>query len=283
MPRRRLDRARSGLPDRRARPPGGRRHPAAADRRRRRAGIPAIGISNFTWDWIYEDYDARRLAPGLVETIDAHYACGRRGLAAADARRLRHHRDAADLPLVARVGRQPRDVVRAALGLPADRPLVWCRSAATAPAASTCTAPPPRCAAWPTSSRRSYDTFARRRRPPHRRNGDVRAAHPLRGPGRRGRRRRQQAGLRDHLGLRRERHGAALHGPRPLLRVRRAGAGDAALSWRRRSSARRTCWLDAGATRLRSFWRVRRGPRRRPMGRRRQPTGCPRSWTLRAR
>ena len=26
----------------------------------------------------------------------------------------------------------------------------WCRSAATAPAASTCTPPPPRCAAWPT-------------------------------------------------------------------------------------------------------------------------------------
>jgi UDP:flavonoid glycosyltransferase YjiC (YdhE family) len=24
----------------------------------RRAGLPAIGISNFTWDWIYEDYDA---------------------------------------------------------------------------------------------------------------------------------------------------------------------------------------------------------------------------------
>ena len=28
----------------------------------RQAGVPAIGISNFTWDWIYEDYDARRLA-----------------------------------------------------------------------------------------------------------------------------------------------------------------------------------------------------------------------------
>src|SRR5262249_7762885 len=32
-------------------------------------GLPAIAISNFTWDWIYEDYDARRLAPGLVEAI----------------------------------------------------------------------------------------------------------------------------------------------------------------------------------------------------------------------
>ena len=90
----------------------------------RRAGIPAIGISNFTWDWIYEDYDARRLVPGLVETLEAHYACADEGW------RLPMHGGFAsvatlrDLPLVARVARQPRDVVRAALGLPAERPLV---------------------------------------------------------------------------------------------------------------------------------------------------------------
>jgi L-arabinokinase len=90
----------------------------------RRAGIPAIAISNFTWDWIYEDYDARRLAPGLVETIEAHYACADEGW------RLPMHGGFAsiaalrDLPLVARVARQPRGVVRATLGLPTDRPLV---------------------------------------------------------------------------------------------------------------------------------------------------------------
>jgi hypothetical protein len=90
----------------------------------RRAGVPAIGISNFTWDWIYEDYDAPRLAPGLVETLQAHYA------AAAEGWRLPMHGGFAsfdtlrDLPLVGRVARQPRDVVRAAVGLPADRPLV---------------------------------------------------------------------------------------------------------------------------------------------------------------
>jgi len=90
----------------------------------RQAGVPAIGISNFTWDWIYEDYDARRLAPGLVETLEAHYACADEGW------RLPMHGGFAsiatlrDLPLVARVGRQPRDVVRAALSLPPERPLV---------------------------------------------------------------------------------------------------------------------------------------------------------------
>jgi L-arabinokinase len=89
-----------------------------------RAGVPAIGISNFTWDWIYEDYDARRLAPGLVERIGDWYALAR------EAWRLPMHGGFAtmapvrDLPLVARVGRAPRDTVRRALGLPLDRPLV---------------------------------------------------------------------------------------------------------------------------------------------------------------
>jgi L-arabinokinase len=89
-----------------------------------RAGVPAIGISNFTWDWIYADYDATRLAPGLVETLQALYA------QAAEGWRLPMYGGFAsfgtlrDLPLVGRVARQPRDVVRAAVGLPLDRPLV---------------------------------------------------------------------------------------------------------------------------------------------------------------
>jgi len=93
---------------------------AAADR----AGVPAIGISNFTWDWIYEDYDARTAAPGLVEAIGAHYATAEAGW------RLPMHGGFAtiatlrDLPLVARVARQPGDAVRRGLGLPPERPLV---------------------------------------------------------------------------------------------------------------------------------------------------------------
>ena len=106
----------------------------------RRAGVPAIGISNFTWDWIYEDYDARRLAPGLVETPRGALRLGRRGLAPADARRLRQLRDAARP--AARRPRRPAAARRRCAPRWACRRTgrwCWCRSAATAPAASTCT------------------------------------------------------------------------------------------------------------------------------------------------
>jgi L-arabinokinase len=89
-----------------------------------RAGVPAIGISNFTWDWIYEDYDARRLAPGLVETIGAWYAEAREGWRLPMFGGFATFATLRDLPLVARVARLPRDRTRAALGLPPDRPLV---------------------------------------------------------------------------------------------------------------------------------------------------------------
>ncbi|MEO5821147.1 MAG: hypothetical protein ABIT71_11625 [Vicinamibacteraceae bacterium] len=90
----------------------------------RQAGVPAIGISNFTWDWIYEDYEARRLAPGLVETLEAHYARADEGWRLPMYGGFASFGTLRDLPLVARVARQPRDAVRAALGLPPDTPLV---------------------------------------------------------------------------------------------------------------------------------------------------------------
>ena len=90
----------------------------------RRAGVPAVGISNFTWDWIYEDYDARRLAPGLVEAIERHYADADEGWRLPMYGGFPSFRTLRDLPLVARVARLPREAVRAALRLPPDRPLV---------------------------------------------------------------------------------------------------------------------------------------------------------------
>ena len=92
---------------------------AAAD-----LGLPAIAISNFTWDWIYDDYDARRLAPGLVESIGAAYARANEGWRLPMYGGFATFGTLRDLPLVARVARQPREVVRAALDLPPDRPLV---------------------------------------------------------------------------------------------------------------------------------------------------------------
>jgi hypothetical protein len=91
------------------------------------AEVPAIAIANFTWDWIYEDYEPARFGfPDLVARIRG--ACAHAGLflrlpmwggfdmAPAEATR--------DLPLVAR--RSARDPVetRKALGLPRDRKLV---------------------------------------------------------------------------------------------------------------------------------------------------------------
>jgi hypothetical protein len=90
----------------------------------RHAGVPAIGISNFTWDWIYEDYDARRLAPGLVETLGSWYAAAREGWRLPMYGGFPTFGTLRDLPLVARVARLPGEAVRSALGLPTDRPLV---------------------------------------------------------------------------------------------------------------------------------------------------------------
>ena len=126
----------------------------------RRAGIPAIGISNFTWDWIYEDYDARRLAPGLVETLEAHYACADRGLAAADARRLRQLLDAAR-PAARRPRRPPAARRRPRRAGPAAGAAAGAGVARRLrrPRHRPARAPPRRCAAWPTSSPTSYDAF----------------------------------------------------------------------------------------------------------------------------
>ncbi len=99
--------------------------PALAFRAAAIAGLPAIALGNFTWDWIYEGY--RELladAPGLVRTLSEAYATASLAL------RLPMHggfasmRTIRDIPFVARRSRRdPRDV-RAALGLPGDRRLV---------------------------------------------------------------------------------------------------------------------------------------------------------------
>ena len=78
-----------------------------------RAGIPAMAVGNFTWDWIYSGYpETAKLAPGLVETLHDAYS------SAAAALRLPLHggfgafETIVDVPLVARqvvqkAGRRP--------------------------------------------------------------------------------------------------------------------------------------------------------------------------------
>ena len=89
------------------------------------AGIPAAVVSNFTWDWIYEEYaEALPAAPDLLPAIrDAYRQCG-------EAWRLPMHGGFAtfatvdDMPFVARHAARARADVRRALELPLDLPLV---------------------------------------------------------------------------------------------------------------------------------------------------------------
>jgi len=89
------------------------------------AGIPSVGISNFTWDWIYADYV--RAFPEYARILEAiREAYGRADLFL----RLPFHGpcDAfpvlRDIPMVARHTRRSRAEVRRALGLSDARPAV---------------------------------------------------------------------------------------------------------------------------------------------------------------
>jgi hypothetical protein len=88
------------------------------------AGLPAIALGNFTWDWIYDGY-REWLAPGsdLIQKLGAAYALADTAL------RLPMHggfttmREVVDLPFIARRStREPADT-RAQLGLPGDQRL----------------------------------------------------------------------------------------------------------------------------------------------------------------
>ena len=88
------------------------------------AGLRAIALGNFTWDWIYEGY-REWFAPGsdLIEKLGAAYALADTAL------RLPMHggfatmREVVDLPFIARRStRAPADT-RAQLGLPSIHPL----------------------------------------------------------------------------------------------------------------------------------------------------------------
>jgi hypothetical protein len=89
------------------------------------ADVPAIVVSNFTWDWIYDGYAAEiEQATALADTLGEVYA-----LAAAGWRLPMHGgfetiARVIDVPFVARHARHPRSEVREICGLPADAPVV---------------------------------------------------------------------------------------------------------------------------------------------------------------
>jgi hypothetical protein len=92
-----------------------------------RAGIPSVVVSNFTWDWIYEGYDAElAAAPELLPILRNAYALATEGWRLplcggfATVPRVR------DVPFVARHARADRSAndIRRELSLPTDKPLV---------------------------------------------------------------------------------------------------------------------------------------------------------------
>ncbi len=99
--------------------------PPAAFPIARRLGVPSVGISNFSWDWIYADY-ARDVPEhqGVIEAIRRDYGCADLFL------RLPFHGpcDAfpvvRDIPMVARQAGGARESIRRQLGLNGGRPVV---------------------------------------------------------------------------------------------------------------------------------------------------------------
>ncbi len=99
--------------------------PPAAFTLAARLGVPGVGISNFTWDWIYADY-VRRF-PDYAPIVDAI----RHAYAQADLLlRLPFHgpcdafKSVRDIPMIARRAERPRDEIRRTLGLDGSRPMI---------------------------------------------------------------------------------------------------------------------------------------------------------------
>ncbi len=89
------------------------------------AGVPAVAIGNFTWDWIYEHYHEQVAAtPELLPVIRNAYATADRAWRLPMAGGFASFTRVVDVPLVARHASHAPAETRRALALPTDRPLV---------------------------------------------------------------------------------------------------------------------------------------------------------------
>ena len=88
------------------------------------AGIPSIGLANFTWDWVYADYPRVRLAPSLLPTIRGAYAKASMALRLPMSGGFESFSNVRDLPFVARHASRTREEVCKTLKIPADKPIV---------------------------------------------------------------------------------------------------------------------------------------------------------------
>ncbi len=88
------------------------------------AGIPSIGLGNFTWDWIYADYPRVRLAPSLLPTIRGAYAKASMALRLPMSGGFETFSNVKDIPFVCRHATLTREEVCKKLKIPADKPIV---------------------------------------------------------------------------------------------------------------------------------------------------------------
>ena len=88
------------------------------------AGIPSIGLGNFTWDWIYGDYPRVRLAPSLLPAIRGAYARASMALRLPMSAGFETFSNIKDIPFIARHATRTREEVCKVLRLPTDKPIV---------------------------------------------------------------------------------------------------------------------------------------------------------------
>jgi hypothetical protein len=89
------------------------------------AGIPAVALANFTWDWIYEEYlDEVPAASALPARLRARYAEAAAGWRLPMSGGFEGFRTVVDMPWIARRSARTPEDTRRALGLDATRPRV---------------------------------------------------------------------------------------------------------------------------------------------------------------
>ncbi|HMK65007.1 MAG TPA: hypothetical protein VK564_04380 [Thermodesulfobacteriota bacterium] len=90
-----------------------------------KAGLPAVGISNFSWDWIYSFYGKRdpEWFP-LAKVMAEYYEKGELALRLPFHGPMEAFRRVEDIPLVARKSNRGKSEIRKALSLPEDKRIV---------------------------------------------------------------------------------------------------------------------------------------------------------------
>jgi hypothetical protein len=87
----------------------------------KRAGVPAVALGNFTWDWIYASYPA---SDGVVKAITAAYAQADLALRLPMCGGFEAFKEVIDVPFIARHATHTDQETRRALNLPEDKRVV---------------------------------------------------------------------------------------------------------------------------------------------------------------